>query len=127
MAGLLQHAFRAIRKLDRSVNSLQRAGLGPGFDAFDVLTRTRSELLRSIGLKQPKVTSMLLKILGLSPGSIKVFHDAEEGFFTEARPSPGAPAVIKLISDETAIAILKGELTHELEEQLLIPDVDIDN
>ena len=46
---------------------------------------------------------------------------------TEARERPGAPPVYKYVSDEVAEKITKREITPELEEFLLTPEVDIDN
>ena len=75
-----------------------------------------------VGFKLPRPVSLLLRLVGLSPGVLKVWHDAESGWMSEARARPGAPPVYKAVSDEVAMAILKHEITHELEEGLLTPD-----
>jgi len=78
--------------------------------------------MAQVGFKAPRPLTLIAKLIGLSPGVIKVWHDAESGWMSEARARPGAPPVYRAVSDEVAMAILKGELTHELEEKLLTPD-----
>lgn len=75
-----------------------------------------------IGVKFPRTTSLLTKLIALSPGSIALWHDVESGFMSEARAYPGAPPVYKGVSDEVAMAILKKEITKELEAELMAPD-----
>lgn len=88
--------------------------------------RAVSDALRGVrtqwGFKIPRPTRALLTLYGLSPGTITLWIDAESGFFSEARVKPGAPPVYKAVSDEVAMAILKGELTKELELELMTPD-----
>jgi hypothetical protein len=66
--------------------------------------------------------SLLKLVAGLSPGSVKVFHDAESGFFVDARAYEGAPPIYHHVTDEVAGIILGGGLTHELEAELMKPD-----
>jgi len=75
-----------------------------------------------IGVKYPREVTMLLHIGGLSPGAVKVWHDVESGFMSEARAYPGAPPVYKSISNDVAMTLLKGEMTKELETELMTPD-----
>lgn len=89
---------------------------------YQSLFSLRRKILSQIGFKFPRVPSLLGIILGLSPGVIKVWHDSESGWMSEARVRPGAPPVYKKVSDEVAITILKKEITKELEAELLTPD-----
>jgi len=122
MPQALFHQYGAIRELERSMSVLYRYGLGKGTGPYDALFRARTNIWKSIGIKQFRLTTLVRMLFGLSPGSIKVWHDAESGFFTEARARPGAPPVYRAVSDEVAVTIVKGELTHKLEEELLTPD-----
>ena len=122
MAKLLYHSYRQLNEFNRSLNILSQAGFGPGSGPFEAINSIRSSTLAKLGLKTPRPTSLLLKLTGLSPGIIKLFHDAESGFMSEARVKPGAPPVLRHISDDVAITILKGELTHEIEDELMTPD-----
>ena len=75
-----------------------------------------------LGFRAPKAISLLAKLVGLSPGVIKLWHDAESGWMSEARERPGAPPVYHHVDDDTAIAIIKEELTHEQAAELMRPD-----
>lgn len=122
MSDLIIHTYGAIRRLEKSMSGLKLGGLGPGTEVFDILAKARADIWKSVGIKQPKTMSILRLLLGLSPGSIRVIHDAESGWMTEAREKPGAPPVYHYVSDEVAAQILQGKLTHELELELMKPD-----
>jgi hypothetical protein len=115
--------WKQVREVERAINSLRPHLDIPGVsEATRELTAIRSRLLKTVGLKFPRTISQILKLAGLSPGSITLWHDIESGWLTEARSKPGAPPVYHYVKDEVAIKILKGELTHELEVELMTPD-----
>jgi len=101
---------------------MRKFGIPEISDAYQQLFRLRGKLMAQIGFKLPRPLSLLAKLVGLSPGILKVWHDAEAGWMAEARAKPGAPPVYKAVSDEVAVAIIKGEVTKELEESLMTPD-----
>jgi len=111
-----------VNELDRAMGALQRAGLGPGNPIYNQLFALRGKVFGQIGFKFPRATSLLKLIPGLSPGSVRVFHDIEAGWLVEARAGPGSGVVRKYVSDQIAIKLIKGEMTHELEEFLMTPD-----
>lgn len=112
-----------MREVERAISSLRPYIDIPGVrDAQRALFEVRGEVLKSIGLKMPRKMSALLKLMGLSPGSITLFHDLEGGWLTAAREGPGSLPVYHYVTDAVAITILKGELTHELEAVLMKPD-----
>jgi len=119
--------WRQIDELDKALGALRGSGLGPGITPFDTLWELRGKIYGQIGLKFPRTLTQLVKILGLSPGTVTLWHDVEAGWMSEARVRPGAPPVYKKVSDEVAIAILKKEVTPELEAELLTPDEYVDN
>lgn len=114
--------WQQVREIERALGTLRKYGFSEMSEAYRKLYQIRGELLAEVGLKFPRTISQLLKIMGLSPGSITLWHDVESGWLSEARAKPGAPPVYHYVSDETAMAILKKEVTHELEQQLLTPD-----
>lgn len=114
--------WQQIEELDRALRSLTRAGLGPGSDVYNALYKIRGRVFGQIGYKFPREVSLLLKLVGLSPGEIRLFHDIEAGWLVETRAAPGAPPVRKYVSDDIATTLLKGGLTHKLEQELLEPD-----
>jgi len=101
---------------------MRRAGIPAEANPYSLLYREQGKLMAQVGIKLPRSIIQLIKLIGLSPGTVSLWHDVESGWMSEARARPGAPPVYKSVSDEVAMAILKGELTHELEEQLLTPD-----
>jgi hypothetical protein len=114
--------WQQIGELDRALGVLRRAGLGPGAEIYNQLYSLRGRVFAQVGFKYPRTVSLLLKLIGLSPGTIKLWHDVESGWLAEARRTPSAPPVYKYVSDDIAAKILKKELTHELEEFLMTPD-----
>ena len=114
--------WQQIKELDRALRSLRLAGFGPGTDVYNEIYRIRGKVFGQIGFKFPRTVTSLIKLVGLSPGVIHLWHDVESGFMVEARRKPSAPPVYKYVSDNIAIIILKRELTHELEEFLMTPD-----
>ena len=101
---------------------MRRFGIPDVSDAYQKLFSIRGKLMAQVGFKFPRTVTQLIKVLGLSPGSITVWHDIESGWMSEARSRPGAPPVYKRVSDEVAMAILKREVTKELEAELMKPD-----
>jgi len=122
MAGLLYHSYRQINEIQRTLRVLTRAGFGPLTEPYQAVYKLQGELFSKLGLRSAKPMSLLKLLKGLSPGSVKVWHDAESGWFTEAREKDGAPPVYHHVSDDVAMTILRGELTHELEAELMKPD-----
>jgi hypothetical protein len=111
-----------INELERALRTMRTFGISELSGPYQELFKLRGKLMAQLGIKFPRVTTPLLKLLALSPGTLTLWHDVESGWMTEARAAPGAPPVYKKASDEVAMAILKGEVTHELEQQLLTPD-----
>lgn len=118
--------WQQVKEIDRAMATLKRFGLDQT-PAFGQLFSIKGKLMAQVGFKFPRGITLLLKLVGFSPGEFRLWHDAEAGWMSEARARPGAPPVYKAASDEVAMAILKRELTPELEAQLLTPDVGIDN
>jgi hypothetical protein len=122
MAGLLYHSYRQLNEIQRTLRVLTRAGFGPLTEPYQAIYKLQGELMGKLGLRSAKPMSLLKLLAGLSPGSVKLFHDAESGWFTESRLNRDAPPVYHHVSDDTAMGLLKGEMTHELEAELMKPD-----
>lgn len=117
-----KYQYRQVDEIDRGLDIMRLHGISEISDPYQMLSGLRGKLLAQVGIKFPRPVSLLLKLIGLSPGVIKVWHDAESGWMSEARARPGAPPVYKRASDEVAMAILKREVTPELQKELLTPD-----
>jgi len=119
--------WNQVHEIERAMGTMRRFGISELSPAYGQLDSIRGKLMAKVGIKLPRSLSLLALLVGFSPGIIKLWHDSEQGWMTEARTRPGAPPVYKAASDEVAAAILKREITPGLEERLLTPDVNIDN
>lgn len=113
--------FAELNKINNAMWKLQRQVGGELTDAYRQLGRAKYTALRKLGLIQPRTTTLLKLLVGLSPGEIKLFMDAELGWLVVATPQPGARPVRRYVSDDIALNIINGELTHELEAELMAP------
>jgi len=114
--------WQQINRLDESMGMMRMRGISPSAGPYQELFRLRGKLMGQVGIKYPREITLLMRVLGLSPGEIRLWHDVESGFMSEARAYPGAPPVYKAVSDDIATAILKKEITKELEAELMAPD-----
>lgn len=114
--------WQQIKEIDRAMKTLRKYGIPELGDAFQDMYRIRAKLLSQLGVKLPRTVTQVIRLAGFSPGTFALWHDVESGWMSEARARPGAPPVYKRVSDEVAMAILKREITPELEAQLLAPD-----
>ena len=114
--------WNQVNEIERALSTLRKFGIPEVSEAYQKLFSIRGKLMAQVGFKFPRTVIQLIKLVALSPGVITIWHDIESGWMSEARTRPGAPPVYKRVSDEVAMAILKGELTKELETTLMTPD-----
>ena len=112
----------AAQNLRNALRLLRGNGILPTAPNYLNLQKIAGNYTLHLGITIPKPITLILKLLGLSPGTITLFHDADSGFFVDARETPEAPPVYHHVTDEVAGIILRGELTHELEAELMKPD-----
>ena len=108
--------------VNRTLGLLRGRGIVKGMPGFQEVYILRGKIMGSLGLLAPKPTALVKTLVGLSPGQINLHYDPECGWLSEARAKPGASPVYHYVDDDTAVAIIKGELTPELEQQLMAPD-----
>lgn len=118
----LEWQQKQITRLEGTLGKMRLEGIPEVSTPYRVISDALRGVRGNMGFKVPRPVNALMKLYGLSPGTITLWHDAESGFFTEGRETPGAPPVYQHISDEVAMVILKGELTHELALELMTPD-----
>ena len=114
--------WNQVREIERALGTMRTYGISELSPAYLQLSSVRGKLLRQVGLKAPRGIIPLLKLAGLSPGEITIFHDLEAGWLAMSRERPGATPVYHYVSDEIAMTILKGDITHEDFETLKVPD-----
>ena len=117
-----KYQIEQLDRLDKGMAEMLREGIPMTSTPFRAVWEARAKLQASFGYRLPRPVFAILKLYGLSPGVIQLWLDAESGYFTEARAKEGAPPIYHHVTDDVAMAILKGEFTHELEAELMTPD-----
>jgi hypothetical protein len=114
--------WQQLNELERALGTMRRFGILETSYAYKQLYQLRGKLLSQVGVKFPRTIFQLVKLVGFSPGEIRLWHDVESGWLAEARATPVAPPVYHYVKDDMAMAILNKQVTPELEEYLLTPD-----
>ena len=114
--------WQQIKEVEGALSTMDKFGIDPGSEAYVSLTSTRGKLLAEVGQKFPRSYDWLTFLTGESPGTIRLGHDVETGFFAEARVRPGAPPIYHQVTHEEAMSILKREMSTELHDRLFTPD-----
>lgn len=115
-----------LKEVDKALSDIRSAGIPEISDLYKGLYEVRSSLISTHGVNLPRTITQVLRLVGLSPGTIRLFHDVESGWLTEARERPGALPVYHYVSSDIAIRLLKHDLDHELEDYLMTPDRSLD-
>ena len=118
----VKYQWNQIHELDRALSTMRRFGIDELSLPYQQLYSLRGKLMGQLGFKAARPVSLLAKLIGLSPGEVKLWHDAESGWMSEAREKPGAPPIYHYIGDEQAVAILNKEISPELHDYLFTPD-----
>jgi len=116
-----QARYEQLHNVEIALGQLERIGFGPGTEAYNKLWQERGAIMGKLGQPRAKQTILQGTISGMSPGVIRAWFDTEVGWLSEARATPWADPVYKVITFEEAQAILKREVTPELEQRLLTP------
>lgn len=112
----------ALQNFRNRIYEIGLSALGVDHESYIRLRGDAYKLTHGLGIKMPSVSRIVLKLFGLSPGTLTVFLDSDSGFFAEARATPGARAFYHHISDTEAMSIFNGEMTPELHDHLFTPD-----
>ncbi len=118
----LRFQWDEVHRAEKDLATLDRLGVSTTDPAYLRLQGERGAALAKVGTVMPRDTILLAWSFGFSPGDIKLWHDGDAGWMTEARVRAGATPVYKTVSDEVAVAIIKREVTPGLEKVLMTPD-----
>ena len=118
----IKYQYRETNEIERAKATLLKAGYGVIDPPYLNLLRAGRMTIANYGFKVPRPSTLILKLVGLSPGTITLWHDAESGFFSEAKERPGAVPVYKHLSDDDAMAILIKDISPKLHDWLFEPD-----
>ena len=114
--------WNQIRELEKAMGTMRRFGILESNPAFRQLFAARGKLMAQVGFKFPRTIIQLVKLVGMSPGSITLWEDIESGWMAEGRVKPGAPPVYHYITDEQAVAIINRDVSPELHDYLMTED-----
>ena len=114
-------AYRQLDIINTAMRDLRRLGIPLENPAMRELYKLRGEVMGKLGLKIPRVSSILRTVSGLSPGIVRVWFDSETGFMAEGRPYPEAPPVYHAISVEEAALLVAEEPPSELLHRMFLP------
>ena len=120
----VQFQFDELNRINSALGTLRGLGLGPLDSAVQALRKAQGAALGKIGIAKPRTTTLLARLVGLSPGSISLFLDAERGWLVEGIIEPGAVPVYKYVGEGIASRILLKDLTPEIKEFLWTPEAD---
>jgi len=118
----LRMQWDEVHRAESDLATLDRLGVSSTDPAYTRLQGILEPTKAKVGRRLPRIITWLASMFGFSPGIIKLWHDGDFGFMSEARTRPGAPPVYKKVSDEVAVAIIKREVTPEMEKELMTPD-----
>lgn len=114
--------WQQVNELDAALGTMERFGIDPTSEAYRSLQGQRAKLIAEVGRKFPRDYNWLTFLVGESPGTIRLGHDVEAGFFVEARVKPKAPPIYHHVTHEEAMTILKEEIPPELHDRLFTED-----
>lgn len=118
----LRFQWDEVHRAEDDLATLERLGVSTTDPAYVKLSEEVGAALAKVGTVVSRDTLLLAWSFGFSPGDIKLWHDGDAGWMTEARVRPGAPPVYRKVSDEVAVALIKKQITPELEKVLMTPD-----
>ena len=117
----LRFQWDEVHRAEDDLATLERLGVSTTDPAYVKLSKEVGAALAKVGTVVSRDTLLLAWSFGFSPGIIKIWHDGDAGFVSEARVKAGAPPVYKKVSAEVAAIIIKREVTPELEKELMTP------
>jgi len=106
--------------------ALRTMGLSPyslNLPVVSELRALRSSLLSQIGAPFPRASMLMRLIIGLSPGSVKVWLDTENGWVCEGRKTPGSTPVYHSITAAEAQLLMQEHPDPELAHRMMEPDL----
>jgi len=109
----LNFQYSELSRINSALRSMRGWGVLESDPGFQRLWKARGAAIAKIGIKAPRITTLIAKLIGLSPGELKLWEDAEIGWMVETRAKAGAPPVYRYVSDAIAERIVKKTLTHE--------------
>lgn len=117
-----KYQWGQVHQAEEDLATLRRLTVEETHPAYQKAWRARGKALAQVGYKRPRVQAWLVDWATYSPTLIRLMEDTEFGFIAVVKAHEGAAPLYKRVSGEVAVAIIKGEVTPEMEKYLLTPD-----
>ena len=107
-------------------SAMRTMGVSPyslNLPVYSELRALRSSILSQVTASFPRASLLIRLIVGLSPGSVRVWFDTENGWICEGRKTPGAAPVYHSITHEEAQRLLREDPDAELAHRMMEPDL----
>ena len=112
-----------VNQVEKSLSALNRAGMGVGFQPYDLLYIQRGKLLATVGIKVPRVPTILRSLFGFSTGTVRVFWEPEREWWLEVRDTPEGRPRYRGITMEQGVQLCKEPVDVDLVHALMEPDL----
>ena len=105
--------------------ALRTLGLSPysmNLPIYGELMALRSQILAEVLPATPRISLLLRTIIGLSPGTVRVWLDTERGWMAEGRKAPGATPVYHQVTAAEALGLMQEHPNPDLAHRMMEPD-----
>lgn len=105
--------------------ALRTMGFSPysmNLPVYGELMALRSQILSEIMPATPRISLLLRTIVGLSPGSVRVWLDTEQGWMCEGRKTPSSNPVYHHITEAQAQALMQEHPDPDTAHRMMEPD-----
>jgi hypothetical protein len=111
-----------VSNLTGSLNLLSMSSFGANLPVYGELMAMRSQLIEGTIGATPRAAVLIRTIIGLSPGSVKVWFDTERLWMAEGRKTPEAHPVYHQITEAEAKELTSEHPDPDLAHRLMEPD-----
>jgi hypothetical protein len=109
-----------IQEITKATRLMSADSYTIGLPGYAELRAIKSDLISGITSGTPRLRVLIRAIAGLSPGSVRVWHDTEQGWMAEGRKTPTSSPVYHQITEAEAAQLIgehpKPELAHRMME-----------
>jgi hypothetical protein len=118
-----KYRWNQISTVNGALRTLGLSPYGLKLPVYSELQALRSSLLSQVSAPFPRASVLIRLITGLSPGSVRVWLDTENGWMCEGRKTPGATPVYHSITPGQAAALMQEDPDPDLAHRMMEPDL----
>ena len=118
-----RYRWNQISTVNGALRTLGLSSYGLNLPVYTELQALRASLLSQVSAPFPRASVLIRLITGLSPGSVRVWLDTENGWMCEGRKTPGATPVYHSITAGQAAALMQKDPDPDLAHRMMEPDL----